>query len=59
MDESGTDEAACQRKVACGKRVADAIRSLFNAKDMQHQCARVLYETLLVPVVMYGNETIL
>ena len=55
MDESGTDEAECQRKVACGKRVAGAIRSLVNARDMQLECARVLH----VHVVMYGNETLL
>ena len=28
MDESGTDEAECSRKVARGRRVAGAIRSM-------------------------------
>ena len=33
--------------------VAGAIRSL------QPECARVLYESLLVPVFMYGSETMI
>ena len=37
--------------------MAGAIRSLNNAKDMQLECARILHETLLVPVLMYGSET--
>ena len=51
LDQSGTDGAECSRKVA--------IRSLVNARDLQLQCARVLHETLLVPVLMYGSETML
>ena len=42
-----------------GRRVADAIRSLVNSRDLQLECARVLHETLLVPVLMYGSETLL
>ena len=42
-----------------GRRVAGAIRSIFNARDLQLECARVLYQTLLVPVLTYGNETML
>ena len=34
-------------------------RSLDNARDLQLQCARVLHKTLLVPVLMYGSETLL
>ena len=33
--------------------------SLVNARDLQLECSRVLHETLLIPVLMYGNETIL
>ena len=44
--------------MASGKRVADAIRSLVIARDLQLEHARVLHETLLVPVFMYGSETI-
>ena len=45
--------------MASGRRVAGAIRSLVNARDLQLECARVLHETLLVPVLMYGSETML
>ena len=46
----------CSRKVVSGRRVAGAIRSLVNAKDLQLECAIVLYETLFVPVLIYGSE---
>ena len=42
-----------------GRRVAGAIRPLINAMDLQLKCARVLHETLLVPVLLYGSETML
>ena len=58
MGESGTDEAECHRKVASGRRVAGAIRSLVNARGLQLEFARVLYETLFLPVLMYGSETV-
>ena len=53
LGESGTDGAECSR------RVAGAIRSLVNARDFQLDCARVLHEKLLVPVLIYGTETML
>ena len=56
MDKSGADEAVCSRKVVSGRRVADAIRSLVNARSLQLECARVLHEPLLVPVLLYGSE---
>ena len=37
-------------------RVAGAIRSLVNAKDLQIQCVRILLETLLVPVLTYDRQ---
>ena len=57
LDESGTDGAECSRKVASGRRVARAIRSLVNTRDLQLECARVLHGTLFIPVLMYGSET--
>ena len=39
--------------------VAGGIKSLVNARDLQLECARVLHEALLVPVLMYGSETML
>ena len=57
MDELGADGAECSRKVASGRRVAGVIRSLVNTRALQLECARVFHETLFVPVLMYGNET--
>ena len=51
--------AECSWKVVSGRRVAGAIRSLVSAKDFQLQYARVLHETLLVPVLMNDSETML
>ena len=59
MGKSGTDWAEYSRKVVSGRRVADAIRSLVNVKDLKFVCVIVLHETLLVPVLMYGSKTIL
>ena len=59
LDESGTDEVECSRKVLSGRRAAAAIRSLANARSLQLKCARVLHESLLVPVLTYGNERII
>ena len=40
-----------------GKRVVGAIKVPINARDLQLECAKVLHETLLVPVLMYVSET--
>ena len=47
LDKSGMDGEECSRKVASGRRVAGAIRSLLNARDLQLKYARVLHKTLL------------
>ena len=39
LDESGTDGAESSMKVAIGRRVAGAIKSLVNARDLQLECA--------------------
>ena len=52
LNESGTDD----RKVASGRKVAGAIRSLVNARSLHLECCRVLHETLLVSVLTYGSE---
>ena len=51
--ESGTDG------VECSGMVASAIGSLVNAGGLQNECAGVLHETLLVPVLTYVSEAIL
>ena len=47
LDESDTDEAECSRKVASGRKVPCANRSLLNARSLQLECARVLHESLM------------
>ena len=59
MDESGTYRAECSRKMASRRKVAGVIRSLVNARICNLSFARVLHETLLIPVLMYGSETML
>ena len=59
LDKLGTDEAECNRNVASRRRVAGAPRSLGNAIILQLECARVLHESLLVPVLTYGTETMI
>ena len=39
LDESGTDGAEYNRKVASGRRDAGAIRSLVFSRDLQLKCA--------------------
>ena len=48
-----------QMQCVVGRRVAGNIRYLVNARDLQLECARVLHETLLLPVLMYGSETVM
>ena len=42
-----------------GRGVAGAIKSLVNVRDLQLQCAKILHKTLLVPVLMNGNEAMI
>ena len=30
-----------------------------NARGLQLECARIMHETLLMPVIMYGSETMI
>ena len=59
LKEAGTDGVECSKKVAWGRRVAGATRSLVNARDLQIECARGLHETLIVHVFTYSSETTL
>ena len=56
LDEPGTDEAECSRKASSGRIVAGAVRSLVNARNFHLECASVLHEPLVVPVLTYGSE---
>src|SRR5678815_5117333 len=57
LDEKGTDDAECSRKVLNGRKVAGAIKSLVDVKGLSLECARVLHEGMLLPVLMYSSET--
>ena len=46
-----------ERKKVEERRVAGVIGFLVNDRSLQLEYARVLYESLLVPVLTYGNET--
>ena len=59
LDESGTDDAECHKKVVSRRRVAGSIRSLVNATGLQLESARVLHETFLMPILMYCSEIII
>ena len=41
------------------RRGTGSIRSVVNAKDLQLECSRVFYETMLVPVLICGSESML
>ena len=57
LDEKGTDDAECSRKVMSGRRVAGAIKSLVNEKCLSLKCTRILHESMLLPVLLDGSET--
>ena len=59
LDESDIDGVEYNRELPSGMRVVGAIWSLVNATDLQLECARVLHETLLIPVLMYGSGTMI
>ena len=48
----------CSRKVASGRMVAGVIMFLVNTRDLLLECARILHETLLLPDLVYGSETV-
>ena len=53
------DGAKCRRKIASRRKVAGTIRYLGNTRSLQPGCAKMLHEGLLVPVLLYGSETII
>ena len=42
-----------------GKKLAVAIRSLVNDRDLQFECAKVLHEALLIPLSLNGSKPML
>ena len=59
LDESGTDEAECNKKVVRERRIGGPIRSLVKTWGLQFQYAGVLHKSLLIPIFMYGSETMI
>ena len=59
LDESCADGGDVVGSWRVGRVFGGALRSLVNAWDLQLEYARGLHETLLIPVLMYGNETML
>jgi hypothetical protein len=57
LDEKGLDDVECGRKVSNGRKVSGAIKLMVNVKGLSLKCAKVLHESMLVPVLMYGSET--
>ena len=47
----------CHRRELSVRRFVGVIRSLVNAWGLHLECARVLHQSLLVFVLMYGSET--
>ena len=45
--------------MASGRRVASGARSLVNDRSLHLENAQVLHESLLLPVLMYGSDTMI
>ena len=52
-DGSSIDVAECRRKVASGRKIANAIRALVNSRGMQLEYARLLQEALHEPSAVW------
>ena len=46
LDEMGTDDAECSRKVASGKKKACAIKALVNEKRQSLDCVKILHDSI-------------
>ena len=55
LDELYADFVEFRRKVVSKRKVVGTMRSLVNARGLQLECARVLHEVLLVPILLYGS----
>ena len=51
LDESGTYGVGCCQIAASGKKIV-------NSRNLELECTRVLHDGLLVPVLIYGSETV-
>ena len=56
LNGKGTDGSDCNKRVKKLRKIARAIRSLVNERNLSINCARVLNEKVLVPTLLYGSE---
>ena len=56
LDKKGVDDIKCGSKVSNGRQVAGAIESLVKARRLSFERNRVVHESMLLPVVMYGSK---
>ena len=59
LNEFGTDEAVCSRKVGSERRVAGVLGLWLMLGVCSLECTRVLHELWLETVLMYGSETVI
>ena len=59
LNESGTDNAECRRKMASWRKGAGDMRPLANVRGLQLECARLLHEGLLMTVLLCKSETMI
>ena len=56
LDEKGTDDEECGRKVSSSRKMAGAIEALANAKSLSLECITVLHESLLIQALLYSSK---
>ena len=56
VNDKGTDESDCNKRVVNGRKTAGMIRSLVNKRCLSQNCAKILHEKMLVPTLLYGSE---
>ena len=59
LDESDREIEECRSEVVSKRKTGGGIRFLVHVRGLQFECARMLHETLLVPVLLNGIETVI
>ena len=58
LSKNGLCKSEIDNRVLKGRSVSGAIKKLLNQRHLSIQCARALHEGILVPTLLYGNETV-
>jgi hypothetical protein len=58
LSKDGTGSEEIDSRVMKGRSVSGAIKKLVKEKHLSIQCARALHEGVLLPTLLYGNETL-